>query len=150
MSREINNDDFTTNPDVVQELPVEQVQPEVSVEPAQPAVAEPVAPEVIIDNTPQTIELISTEPVVEKQPENVINATIVEEKPMVDPQPEVKVESPVVDGNKVAVFALRSLTLPSGTIKKGYSFINKSEYEKVAKHKAIRLASKEEISTYLN
>ena len=93
------------------------------------------------------VEETVLEPVVEEKPVDVIDTT-----PVVEVKEEVKeeIKPAPVSGNKIAVYALRTLTLPGGTIPKGYSYINKAQYEKVANHKALRLASKEEIKDYLS
>lgn len=94
----------------------------------------------------EVLELVSEtvlEPIIETKPENVIDATP-EVAPVQEPEPK-KINT----DNKIAIYALRTLTLPSGTIAKGYSYVSKSEYEKISKHKAVRLASKEEIAKNL-
>lgn len=77
----------------------------------------------------------------------------VEEVKVEEPKAEEpKIEAPVENNSAedVAIYTLRSLTFPGGvTIPKGYSFISKKKYEKVANHKAVRLANKNEIKTYL-
>lgn len=89
-----------------------------------------------------TVNSPSLDPLTEANPINIVN---------IEPVQEVKQEVKAVKNNtnKIAVYALRTLTLPGGTIEKGYSYIAKSQYEKVSGHKAIRIASEEEIKAYL-
>jgi len=99
------------------------------------------------------VEAVVEAPLVEepKAEEPVVEAPVVEELVVETP----KVEEPVSkfedsSAEDVAIYTLRSLTLPGGaTIPKGYSFVSNKRYEKISKHKAVRIASKDEIKTYL-
>lgn len=94
----------------------------------------------------------------------VVETPVVEEpkaeEQIVEPTPEPVVEAPKAEepvakfedgpAEDVAIYTLRSLTFPGGiTIPKGYSFVSKKRYQKIAGHKAVRIASKDEIKTYL-
>lgn len=140
MSRDIfNNAEEAPTTDAVVETPAVET-PAVETEVAPVEVAPVVEPEMnraihgsIMESTIETVE----EP---KAEEPVVEAP--------------KVEEPVVSKNDssgdVAIYTLRSLTFPGGvTIPKGYSFVSKSKYEKIANHKAVRIASKDEVKTYL-
>lgn len=137
MSDNIFNYSLPEKDDSVVETPIET--------PAEaPAVETVEAP--VVEEKADTVELVAEptlEPAVEVKPENVINA-------IVTPEPVAPVVPKQVNKDgKIAIYALRTLTLPSGTIPKGYSYVSKGEYDKVAKHKAVRLATKEEIATNL-
>ena len=106
-----------------------------------------------IDETPAAETPVVEEPKVEEpkvetskfgmpKPENVVSsASIRQDVPLINTKPDMS--------GQVAVYALRSLTLPSGTIPAGYSYISQAKYDQVSSHKAIRKASADEVKTYL-
>jgi hypothetical protein len=108
----------------------------------------------VVETTDVEISSIE-EPKIEevKVEEPKVEEPKVEEVKVEEPKAEEpKIEAPVENNSAedVAIYTLRSLTFPGGvTIPKGYSFVSKKKYEKVAKHKAVRLANKNEIKTYL-
>ena len=76
------------------------------------------------------------------KPENVVaSQTIKQDVPAENTKPDTS--------GQIAVYALRSLTLPSGTIPAGYSYISPAKYDQISHHKAIRKASADEVKTYL-
>ena len=86
------------------------------------------------------------EPVVEAPVEAPVAEAVVETPKVEEPTLHVEHDS----AEDVAIYTLRSLTLPGGgTIPKGYSMVSKKRYEKISHHKAVRVANKEEIKTYL-
>lgn len=116
-----------------------------------PVVEEAPAPEmnraIHGSNMESTVEPVE-EPKVEEvkaempKPENVVSSTsIKQDVPSFTTKPD--------NSNQVAVYALRSLTLPSGTIPAGYSYVSKAKFDQISHHKAVRKASAEEIKTYL-
>ena len=118
-----------------------------------------------IDETPAAETPVVEEPKAEepKVEEPKVEAPVVEEaKPEAEmPKPEnvvashtIKPEVPSINtkpdtSGQIAVYALRSLTLPSGTIPAGYSYVSQTKYDQISHHKAIRKASAEEVKTYL-
>jgi hypothetical protein len=110
----------------------------------------------MFENKNENAPVVET-PVVEA----VVEAPVLEEPKVEIPVVEApvvetpKVEEPVSkfednSAEDIAIYTLRSLTLPGGsTIPKGYSFVSKKRYEKIANHKAVRIANKDEIKTYL-
>lgn len=137
MSRDIfNNAEEASTTDAVVETPV--------IEEVAPVEAAPVVEEPVLE---------MNRAIHGSTMESTLNA--VEEPKAEEPVVETpKVEESVVSKNDssgdVAIYTLRSLTFPGGvTIPKGYSFVSKNKYEKIAKHKAVRLANKDEIKTYL-
>lgn len=84
----------------------------------------------------------------EKQPEGVITNPVKVEEVVVVKEAVLKPVSS--NTNKIAVYSLRGLVINGTTIEKGYNYLTKSQYSKVENHKAVRLASQQEVDRYLN
>lgn len=82
----------------------------------------------------------------EKAPQNVIDARIYSEKAV---KKEVKESNKPKKSNEVALYAVRNLHWSGvGTLEAGYNIVSKEESEKWLTHKAVRVASPEEVATY--
>jgi len=146
MSRDIENQ---TNETPAAETPVVET----------PVVEAPVVEESVVEE-PKVEEPVVEAPVAEEpkveepkaeeakpeaempKPENVVaSQTIKQDVPAENTKPDTS--------GQIAVYALRSLTLPSGTIPAGYSYISPAKYDQISHHKAIRKASADEVKTYL-
>ena len=88
----------------------------------------------------------STKSEEEKAPEGVIDARVYSQKPK---NKEAKESSKPKKSNEVALYAVRNLHWSGvGSLEAGYNIVSKEESEKWLTHKAVRVASPEEVATY--
>lgn len=122
---------------VVEETVAEE--PEVVVEP----VIEEVVPEPTVIVAPEPVE---SAPAITSVEDGVIGTGKVSKKA---PAPKAP-KKPVIEGEMVAVFASRNIQWQGvGKLSKGYAIVSKEEAEKWVTLAAVRLATPQEIKTYL-
>jgi hypothetical protein len=136
----------------VVEAPVEETLPEVveeavAEEPAPAVVEEPVVQEAVVEPTViVAAEPVETAPAITSVEDGVIGTGKVSKKKAA---PAPKVAEPE-KGEKVAIFASRNIHWQGmGKVQKGYAIVSKEDAEKWVTLSAVRLATPEEIKTYL-
>lgn len=99
-----------------------------------------------IEEFPLKLEEVEKSAEEDKKPQNVIDARIYPEEVKKEPK-EKKAKK--TDANEVALYAIRNLHWSSvGSLEAGYNIVSKEESEKWLTHRAVRLASPEEVATY--
>lgn len=136
----------------VVEAPVEETLPEVveeavAEEPVPAVVEEPVVQEAVVEPTViVAAEPVETAPAITSVEDGVIGTGKVSKKKAA-PAPKVAEEE---SGEKVALFVSRNVHWQGiGKLQKGYAIVSKEAAEKWVELPAVRLATPEEIKTYL-
>jgi hypothetical protein len=131
----------------VEEILADVVEETVAEEPAPVVVEEPVVEEVAVDaNVIVAAEPVETAPAITSVNDGVIGTGKVSKKKAA-PAPKVAEEE---SGEKVALFVSRNIHWQGiGKLQKGYAIVSKEAAEKWVELPAVRLATPEEIKTYL-
>lgn len=105
----------------------------------------------IENSTPETapaVETVVEQPVVVETPE--IKEEIVETPKVEKPKEEPIITEPKVSSKNIVLYSLKDFTIPGlGSLKKGYNTVPENKANKWLEKNSVRLATEQEIKTYL-